>query len=58
MARVKEETYLLVAHLIDDLKSEDLTERIKSIKSLPLVAETLGQERTRNELLPFLLGLF
>jgi serine/threonine-protein phosphatase 2A regulatory subunit A len=58
MSKINEETYLFVANLLDELKSEDLTERIKSINSLPLIGETLGQERTRSELLPFLQGLF
>lgn len=38
----------------DELKNEDVTLRINSIKRLGTIARALGEERTRNELLPFL----
>ena len=42
--------------LIDDLKSDDLRKRVNSVKNLNLIAFTLGPERTKNELIPFLNG--
>lgn len=44
-----------IATLIDDLRSEDQKKRINSFENLGIIARTLGPERTRNELLPFLL---
>lgn len=38
----------------DELKNEDVSLRINSIKRLGTIARALGEERTRNELLPFL----
>jgi serine/threonine-protein phosphatase 2A regulatory subunit A len=45
-----------VAALIDELKHEDVTFRLNSIKKLDIIANALGIERTRNELVPFLQG--
>lgn len=45
-----------VATLIDELKHEDVTFRLNSIKKLAIIANALGVERTRNELIPFLQG--
>lgn len=45
-----------VATLIDELKHEDVTYRLNSIKKLDVIANALGIERTRNELVPFLQG--
>lgn len=45
-----------VATLIDELKHEDVTFRLNSIKKLDVIANALGVERTRNELIPFLQG--
>jgi len=39
---------------IDNLKGEDLPERIAAANRLDDIAKTLGEERTREELLPFL----
>lgn len=47
-----------VATLIDELKHEDVTFRLNSIKKLDVIANALGVERTRNELIPFLQGTF
>lgn len=43
-----------VALLMDELKSEDTTVRVESMKRLLTIALALGPERTRNELVPFL----
>mmetsp|Transcript_8561 Transcript_8561/g.24416 ORF Transcript_8561/g.24416 Transcript_8561/m.24416 type:complete len:595 (-) Transcript_8561:83-1867(-) len=43
-----------VAVLIDELKNEDMNLRLNSMNKLPLIAEALGPERTREELIPFL----
>ena len=43
-----------IAVLIDDLKNEDVTARMNSIKNLHLIAQALGPGRARNELLPYL----
>lgn len=47
-----------VAILIDELKHEDVTFRLNSMKKLNVIANALGVERTRNELIPFLQGNF
>ena len=44
--------------LIDELKSEDNQKRILSIKNIRTIAIALGPEKTENELLPFLNGIF
>lgn len=46
-----------IATLIDDLKNEDVTFRLNSIKKLDVIANAFGVERTRNELVPFLQGI-
>ncbi|XP_049533428.1 serine/threonine-protein phosphatase PP2A 65 kDa regulatory subunit isoform X2 [Anopheles darlingi] len=43
-----------IAVLIDELKNEDIQLRLNSIKKLSTIALALGDERTRNELIPFL----
>ena len=43
--------------MIDELKSDDVQKRINSVKNLSTIAISLGQERTRNELLPYILDL-
>lgn len=43
-----------VAHLADELRSEDPLARVEAMKRLSTIALALGQERTRNELVPFL----
>ena len=40
--------------LIDELKNDDLELRLNSMRSLGKIAEALGQERTKVELVPFL----
>ncbi|KAH7820606.1 putative protein phosphatase 2A regulatory subunit [Monocercomonoides exilis] len=51
---MQEETFVLTAIFIDGLKSDDRSQKLKSIHHLSLIAKTLGPERTREELLPFL----
>lgn len=43
-----------VAHLADELRSEDAAARVEAMKRLGTIALALGQERCRNELIPFL----
>jgi serine/threonine-protein phosphatase 2A regulatory subunit A len=46
-----------VALLIDNLQSEDPKKRQNSVEDLGVIARALGPERTRNELIPFLIEL-
>lgn len=46
-----------IAVMIDELKSSDQKKRVNSVKNLTTVAVALGQERTRQELLPYILEL-
>ena len=46
-----------IAICIDELKSPDQKKRINSVKSLSTIAIALGPERTRSELLPYVLEL-
>jgi serine/threonine-protein phosphatase 2A regulatory subunit A len=41
-------------HNSDELKNEDPVRRLNSIQRLSTIALALGEERTRNELVPFL----
>lgn len=43
-----------IAILVDELRSEDLTLRLNAIHRVSAIALALGEERTRDELLPFL----
>lgn len=43
-----------VADLINNLKAEESKERLESVEQLSVIATALGQQRTRDELLPFL----
>ncbi|DAZ97933.1 TPA: hypothetical protein N0F65_006358 [Lagenidium giganteum] len=43
-----------IALLTDDLKNDEVETRIKSIRRLKVVAQALGPERARSELVPFL----
>ena len=47
-------TLYAVALLVDELKNEDIALRLNSIRRLSTIAVALGEERTRNELIPFL----
>lgn len=46
-----------IAILIDELKNEDVQLRLNSIKRLSQIANALGPDRTRSELIPFINGL-
>lgn len=43
-----------IAVLLDELKNEDLELRLNATRRVKTIAEALGPERTRGELLPFL----
>jgi len=47
-----------IAVLIDELKNDDISLRLNAIKRLSTIALALGAERTREELIPFLDGIF
>jgi serine/threonine-protein phosphatase 2A regulatory subunit A len=46
-----------IAVMIDELKCDDQKKRIASVKNLSTIAIALGPERTRSELLPYVLEL-
>ena len=54
MTHDEDDTLYPIAVLIDELKNEDVGLRLKSIRRLSTIALALGEERTRDELLPFL----
>lgn len=58
MSKYAQERFIYVAMLMDNLKHDDNQLRLNSARSLITIAETIGPERARNELLPFLLGIF
>lgn len=47
-----------IAVLIDELKHEDVTLRLNAMRRLSTIALALGPERTRDELIPFLEGVW
>jgi serine/threonine-protein phosphatase 2A regulatory subunit A len=57
MSKRSDDELIKVALLMDNLKADELPPRLKSIKALQTIADFIGVERTRNELVPFLLGL-
>jgi serine/threonine-protein phosphatase 2A regulatory subunit A len=46
-----------IAVMIDELKCDDQKKRIASVRNLSTIAIALGPERTRSELLPYMLEL-
>ncbi|EGR34834.1 hypothetical protein IMG5_000620 [Ichthyophthirius multifiliis] len=51
---IENKTGQTVNQLIDDLKHEDIRKRQNAVTNLPVIASSLGPERTRLELIPFL----
>eukprot|EP01017_Pseudomicrothorax_dubius_P017045 TRINITY_DN1934_c0_g1_i5.p1 TRINITY_DN1934_c0_g1~~TRINITY_DN1934_c0_g1_i5.p1 ORF type:complete len:499 (+),score=139.99 TRINITY_DN1934_c0_g1_i5:144-1640(+) len=45
-----------VAVLIEELKSENIKKRVNSVRQLSTIAGALGKDRTRTELVPFLVS--
>lgn len=43
-----------MAVLIDHLKADDVNMRVSAMRSLPVIAEALGPDRVRAELIPFI----
>lgn len=43
--------------MINDLSTEDQKKRIEAVLNLPYIATVLGVERTRSELIPYLMEL-
>lgn len=43
-----------IALLIDELRNDEVTLRLNSVRRLKSIAAALGEERTRSELIPFL----
>lgn len=56
-SRHAEDGQYSAAVLIDELKHEDVQFRQNAIKHLTVIAQALGPERTRNELVPFVQGM-
>ena len=54
MKKLENKTGMPVNIIIDELKSDDIRKRIHSVKHIPLIASTIGPDRTKNELIPFL----
>ena len=54
MKKYENKTGLPINILIDELKSEDIRKRVNSLKNLPVIASTIGPDRTKNELVPFI----
>lgn len=46
-----------LALLTEELKSDEVETRIKAMRRLRTVAQALGPDRTRSELVPFLQGM-
>ncbi|CCH61280.1 hypothetical protein TBLA_0E02270 [Henningerozyma blattae CBS 6284] len=44
-----------LALLMDELKHDDISNRLEAMKKLDTIALALGQQRTRDELIPFLI---
>ena len=42
--------------MVDEMKSEDTEARINAMRKLKIIAQALGPERTRKELIPYLNG--
>ena len=42
--------------LLEDLRSSEPKAKLNAIKNLNVISFALGKERTRNELIPFLIG--
>jgi serine/threonine-protein phosphatase 2A regulatory subunit A len=53
---VTEDEVYPIALLTEELKSDEVETRIKAMRRLRTVAQALGADRTRAELLPFLRG--
>ena len=54
-APTTEEDYItVVVKLIDALRHDDSASRLTGVRSLQTIAQTLGEDRTRRELIPFL----
>jgi len=46
-----------ITSLLEDIKSTELKVKVDAIRSLNLISKSLGRERTRNELLPYVTGI-
>jgi serine/threonine-protein phosphatase 2A regulatory subunit A len=57
MKKLENKTGMPINLIIDELKSEDIRKRIHSVKHLSLIASTIGPDRSRNDLVPFLSGM-
>lgn len=47
-----------IAVLLEELKNGDVSCKINALRKIPVVAEALGPDRTRNELIKFLEGVY
>lgn len=46
--------HIQIAMLIEHLKADDINLRVTATRSLPAIADALGPERVRAELVPFI----
>jgi len=46
-----------ITSLLEDIKSTELKVKVDAIRSLNLISKSLGRERTRNELLPYVTSI-
>ncbi len=51
--RIEPTDFAAMTALIEKLKSDDIWDRVEATKMLNVIAEALGPERTREELIPF-----
>ena len=47
---------LTPSSIISDLNSSELKTKIKASKNLPVLCSTIGQERVKKELIPYLIS--
>jgi hypothetical protein len=47
-----------ITKLIDDFRGDEVSVRVNAVRKLPFIASFLGTQRTREELLPYLKGMF
>ena len=54
----KEDTQSPLYLLNEELKNDDIQIKLNVLRRLEVIAKSLGEEKSRNELIPFLLGTF
>ena len=54
MDKTSDDYLLDIAFLMNSFKADELMLRLAAIRRLPVIAEAIGPERTRKELIPFI----